>query len=355
VRGRTGEPAARSGGGSLERVNRAGPALAVLLAALLGGIAGAAAWEAADDDTPAPARVGTPIAGDELSVAAIYRRASPGVVSIAVGGGRTGSGFVWDGDGRVVTNHHVVAGAERVTLGLSDGREAAARVVASDPGTDIALLQVLLPRPSGLDPLELGTADGIEIGAPVIAIGSPLGLEGTVTAGIVSGLDRQLRAPDGFTIDGAIQTDAALNRGNSGGPLLDSSGRVIGVNAQIESSTGGNIGIGYALPIEVVRETVEQLREDGTAEHAYLGVELSETPDGLRVTGVRPGTPADRAGLEAGDVIAGIENHAVETGGDLRRELSERRPGDTVQLELRRGSGAEIVTVTLGDRPARTG
>ena len=283
---------------------------------------------------------------------AIYRRASPGVVSISIArSGRGGSGFVWDKSGRVVTNHHVVSGVERVQLRLSDGREASARVVATDAGTDIALLQVEPPLPSGLDPLQLGSAKDLQIGAAVVAIGSPLGLEGTVTTGIISGLDRQLRAPDGFTLDGAIQTDAALNRGNSGGPLLDARGRVIGVNAQIESSTGGNIGIGYAVPIEVVRETVEQLREDGRAEHSYLGVELAETPDGLRVTGVEPDTPADKAGILPGDIIAGLENRKIETGGDLRRELAQRRPGDKVQLELQRDSGIQLVELTLAERP----
>lgn len=337
-------------------MNRLAPAFPVLLAALLGGVAGGAVWDAVDDDalrSPEPAA--RLRAEDGLSVPAIYRRASPGVVSITIGGlgGRGGSGFVWDDEGRVVTNHHVVTGVQRVRLRLVDGREVSARVVATDPGSDIALLQVQSPLPRGLVPLERGSAEDIEVGAPVVAIGSPLGLESSVTTGIVSGLNRQLRAPDGFTLDGAIQTDAALNRGSSGGPLLDARARVVGINTQIESSTGGNIGIGYAVPIEVVRDVVEQLREDGTAEHAYLGVELAETSAGLRVTDVVPGSPAGRAGFRAGDLIATFEDTEIETGAELRRELARRRPGDSVKLELRRDNGVELVTVTLADRPDR--
>src|SRR5688500_409405 len=252
--------------------------VAVAGAGLLGGAVGVGAWEALDDDpqpvSTAAERATTPTADRSTSsLAELYRRAAPGVVEIQTGGGdegfnpfdqqgevepaATGSGFVIDDEGHIVTNQHVVGDAQTVTVRFPNGDEAQARVVGSDASTDIALLDLEGDR--DVTPLELGSSESLEIGDAVAAIGSPFGLEGTLTSGIVSALDRDIRAPNGFTIDGAVQTDAALNGGSSGGPLLDSAGRVVGIASQIESRTGGNVGIGYAVPIETAQRVVAEL------------------------------------------------------------------------------------------------
>jgi putative serine protease PepD len=343
------------------------PLAALVGAALLGAAGAVGLWEAVDDDGRVAATTTTTIersaegratAGSGLTTGEIYRRAAPGVVEISAGaegpfggGGATGTGFVIDEQGRIITNHHVVAGADSVQVTFSDGEEARARVVGSDASTDIALLQ-LEDVDRELSPLELGSSESLRIGDPVVAIGSPFGLQGTVTAGIVSALDREIQAPDGFTIDGAIQTDAALNSGNSGGPLLDARGRVIGVNSQIESRTGGNVGIGYAVPIDTARRVVEQLQEDGQVEHAYLGVRLEEAPEGVRLAEVVPGAPADDAGLENGDVVTEAGGEAVDSVAELRGAVSARQPGETLTLEIRRDGDTRTVQVELGERPA---
>jgi putative serine protease PepD len=200
-------------------------------------------------------------------------------------------------------------------------------------------------------PLPLGASKSLAIGEPVIAIGSPFGLDGTLTTGVVSGLDREIRAPDGFGIDGAIQTDAALNQGNSGGPLLDAEGRVVGINTQIQSESGGNDGIGYAVPIETVKEIVAELIASGQVEHAYLGVGLTDAQDGGAVVDVVPGGPADAAGLRDGDVVVKAGGDDVANGDALRDAVSSRKPGGTLELEVRRGGETTTVTVELGARP----
>jgi putative serine protease PepD len=347
------------------------PLAALLAAGLLGGLAGAGILTALDDDgggsgtatvTVEAAPDSTPTSSVTPAVSELYKQSISGVVEVISGGDSdsvfgpeetsSGSGFVIDGEGRVVTNQHVVGGADEVTVRFHDGTEAPARVVGSDPSTDIALID-LDEVPADVEPLPLGSSESLEVGDPVIALGSPFGLEGTVTAGIVSGLDRQIQAPDGFTIDGVIQTDAALNSGNSGGPLIDSAGRVVGVNSQIESRTGGNVGIGYAVPIDTAKEVVDDLRTGGEVEHAYLGVRLSdaESGDGARIVDVVDGAPADEAGLEAGDVVVSAGGEAVDSGDDLRRAVSERDPGDELELEVRRDGDTETVTVELGRRP----
>jgi putative serine protease PepD len=342
------------------------PIAALVGAAMLGAAGAVGLWEAVDDD----GRVATATttversaqerasASSGLTTGEIYRRAAPGVVEISAGGdepfdggGATGTGFVIDDEGHIITNHHVVAGSESVEVTFSNGEEARARVVGSDASTDIALLE-LEDASRELSPLELDSSESLRIGDPVVAIGSPFGLQGTVTAGIVSALDREIQAPDGFTIDGAIQTDAALNSGNSGGPLLDSRGRVVGVNSQIESRTGGNVGIGYAVPIDTARRVVDQLLEDGQVQHAYLGVRLEEAADGVRLAEVVPGAPADDAGLEDGDVVTEAGGEAVESVADLRAAVSARQPGETLTLEIRRDGDPRTVQVELAERPA---
>ena len=207
---------------------------------------------------------------------------------------------------------------------------------------------------SELHPIDLADSGSIEVGDTVVAIGSPFGLEQTVTAGIVSALNREISAPNGFAIDDAIQTDAAINHGNSGGPLLDLSGRVIGINAQIESESGGNDGVGFAIPSDTVERIAAQLIADGSVEHAYLGVAIDDADSsaGARIAEVRDGTPAEDGGLEAGDVVTAIDGERVASGDDLRRLVDARAPGDRVTLTVRRDGDEQTIRVTLGSRPS---
>jgi putative serine protease PepD len=265
-----------------------------------------------------------------------------------------GSGFLID-ERHIVTNQHVVGSADNVTVRFHDGEEAQARVLGTDPSTDVALLE-LSEEHEDAAVLPLGSTESLRIGDPVIAIGSPFGLQGTVTTGIVSALDRDIRAPDGFTIDGAIQTDAALNQGNSGGPLLDGAGRVIGMNAQIATESGVSSGVGYAIPIETVREIAAELERDGTVEHPYLGVMIEDAGEdgGARVGEVVDGGPADRAGLRADDVVIRAGDSDVASADELRRIVADAKPGDELELRVRRGDDERTITVELGKRPAST-
>jgi putative serine protease PepD len=289
------------------------------------------------------------------SVEEVYRQASPGVVLVQSGvngGGQgLGSGFVIDEEGRIVTNYHVVEGADEVTVTFDDDTEVPARVLGTDPGSDLALLDVDVPADE-LTPLPLGDLDDVAVGEPVVAIGNPFGLERTVTAGIVSALGRRIEAPDGFAIDNAIQTDAALNSGNSGGPLLDLDGEVVGVNSQIESRTGGNVGIGYAVPVDTLKEVLDELQQGGQVERAYLGISMGEENGRVVVTEVRPGSPAAAGELRPGDVILRIDGEAVDSPEDLSRIVAGKEPGDEVELEGRRGNATLTAQVTLAERPS---
>lgn len=323
-----------------------------------------------------------------LPVSEIYAREHKGVVEITVSGSRTtpfggrqpqqaqGSGFVYDNAGHIVTDEHVVAGASSISVRFWNGQTYKAEVVGSDASTDLAVIKVDAPA-SLLSPLSLGDSDAVTVGDAVVAIGSPFGLEGTVTTGIVSALHRQITSPNNFTIDDSIQTDAAINHGNSGGPLLDAQGRVIGVTAQIESDSGGNDGVGFAVPSNTVRSVVSQLLESGKVEHAYLGVGLETIPGsaasrlglvaGAEVTEVRSGTPAARAGLRGasgsrsldgqaypvgGDVITAVDGRWVSSSDDLRRAIDAKKPGDTVSLTYFRDGRRHTVDVTLASRPS---
>jgi len=379
-----------------------------LVAAILGLVAiSAGLVESSSDDGQvtalAPAPPSEPAAhlsdGKGLTVSQIYQQDSPGVAFIQAssppqppspldpfggGGGATatGSGLVIDGDGHVLTNAHVVQGADRieVTLGNSDSSQpVGAQVVGKDPSTDVALLKVDAPS-DRLHPLPLGSSSQAQVGDPVVAIGNPFGLDRTVTAGIVSALQREIKAPNGFTINNVIQTDAAINPGNSGGPLLDATGRVIGINSQIESpGGGGNVGIGFAIPIDTARQVVHQLLAHGEVQHAFLGISGADlTPEiadvlnlpakqGGLVQSVVPGGPADKAGVKAGsaavsiggqrvraggDVITAIDGRPVMSMDDVVAMLNRKQPGDDVELTLVHGTEKRTVTVTLGDRPA---
>jgi len=351
------------------------PAAALLAAGIVGGLASIAAYEALDTE-PAAAPAATvaatataePVASSQSqsSIASVADSTLPSVVEVKIEGTSDanpfpgvpaptvqslGSGWVFDDDGHVVTNQHVVEGAEKATVAFQDGTEIDATVVGADPSTDVAVLK-LASVPDSVTPLDLGSTSSLELGDPLVAIGSPLGLQGTVTAGIVSGLGRDIEAPDGFTIDGAVQTDAALNHGNSGGPLLDLSGRVVGMNAQIASDSGANSGIGYAIPVETVRSIAEQLIASGKVEHAYLGVSIEDGDGGARIAEVRPETPAARAGLEAGDVVTEVDGETVQSGDDLRLAVEAHKPGDSLELTVKRDGDTKTVTVELGTRPA---
>jgi putative serine protease PepD len=296
-----------------------------------------------------------------LSAHDIYALAHRGVVEITVTEGAEGfepgsrrgqgSGFVYDADRHIVTNEHVVDGADSVSVKFWNGKTYHAEVVGTDASTDLAVLKVDAPA-SVLHPLSLGDSSKVEVGDSVAAIGSPFGLEDTLTTGIVSALHREMTSPNGFAIDDSIQTDAAINHGNSGGPLLNDQGKVIGVTAQIESDSGGNDGVGFAIPSNTVRSIAAQLIADGKAEHAFLGVGLDDETAAARVTEVREGTPAADAGLRAGDVITALDGKRIASADALRAAINAHSPGDKVSLTYRRDGKSHTVEVTLTNRPS---
>jgi putative serine protease PepD len=272
------------------------------------------------------------------------------------GGGQTaqGSGFVYDAQGHVVTNAHVVEGADSVSVRFSNGATYGATVVGTDESSDLAVLKVDAPT-SLLRPLTLADSSKVVVGQSVVAIGSPFGLEGSLTSGIVSALHRQMTAPNGFGIQDSIQTDAAINHGNSGGPLLDLQGRVIGVNSQIESDSGGNDGVGFAVPSSTVSKVVSALLSGNEVRYAYLGVSVATaTGDtaGAKVTSVRSGTPAESAGLHDGDVVVAVDGNPIETGDELQSAIASKQPGDKLQVLYVRSGERKTVTVTLAERPS---
>jgi putative serine protease PepD len=354
--------------------SRAALATAMTGAALLGAASVAALTIVFDDSasTAAPPQVTVTNAAAAASsstetVGDIYKATGDSVVEITVtsagqaspmggtGGSQqaTGSGFVYDTQGHVVTNQHVVDGAQSVSVKFANGRTYSATVVGADPSTDLAVIDVNAPA-SALKPLELGDSSAVEVGDGVVAIGSPFGLEQTVTTGIVSALHRQITSPNNFSIDNAIQTDAAINHGNSGGPLLDMHGDVIGVNSQIESDSGGNDGVGFAVPSNTISRIAAALIDNGSVEHAYLGVAIDDSTStaGARLAEVRPGTPAARAGLKSGDVITKVAGTSIGSADELRQLVDSKQPGDKVEVTVKRNGTTKTVTVTLGTRPS---
>ncbi len=318
-----------------------------------------------------------------ISIGEIYERSYHAVVEITATDGSfggqqqaQGSGFVYDTNGNIVTNQHVVDGARSISVRFWNGSTYPAEVVGTDPSTDLAVIKVDAPK-SLFEPLRLGDSSDVAVGDGVVAIGSPFGLEGTVTSGIVSALHRQMTAPNNFTINDSIQTDAAINHGNSGGPLLDEQGRVIGVNAQIESDSGGSDGVGFVIPSNTVRSIVSQLLESGEVAHAYLGIRMVAIPagvaqqldlaTGVEVTDVRSGTPAAKAGLKAatgtttvngqeyptgGDVIVTFDGAKITSAEELQSAVDAKRPGDTVSITLVRDGKSRTIRVTLDTRPS---
>lgn len=323
-----------------------------------------------------------------LTPGQIYRQTYQGVVEITVSTPQQtptgnqeaqaqGSGFVIDSDGHIVTNDHVVENADSVSVRFWNGNTYDASVVGTDPSTDLAVIKVDAPS-SILHPVSLGDSSSVQVGDPVVAIGSPFGLEETVTSGIVSALHRQIEALNQFTINDTIQTDAAINHGNSGGPLFNAAGQVIGVNSQIAGQTGANVGIGFAIPSDTVRSIADTLISSGKVEHAYLGVSVQEIPatvahdlnltEGVETTDVKSGTPAQKAGLKGatgkktvqgtqyatgGDVITAIDGQKVKTSEGVQLAIDAHHPGDTIEITYWRKGETKTVSVKLATRPAQ--
>ncbi|HEU0305233.1 MAG TPA: trypsin-like peptidase domain-containing protein [Gaiellaceae bacterium] len=329
--------------------------------------------------------------GQTLTIAEIYKRSAPGVVQITAadagsnpfGGAQPaalGSGFVFDKAGYIVTNYHVIEGADSIRVTFSNNQSIGAKLVGSDPSTDLAVLKVDV-KSSALTPLPLGNSDAVQVGDQVVAIGNPFGLSRTVTAGIVSAIQRSITGPSEYAIDHVIQTDAPINHGNSGGPLINARGEVIGVNAQIETGgvAQGNVGVGFAVPSNTVKSVAGQLIKTGKVDHAAIGIlARAITPDvakafrlpvkkGVIVEEVQPGSGAADAGLREGTNDVTVAGESYRLGGDiiveangmpvddlagLRDVVSDLDPGDTITLEVYRGEAKRTIEVELGRRPS---
>jgi S1-C subfamily serine protease len=375
----------------------------VLSVAVAGGLAGVAVGLALDRDSAAAASTVVEAASTSsasssgLTPEQIYRKAAPGVVVITDKQTETvpatatsparmqqvealGSGFVIDTKGDIVTNDHVVQGSTHIRVGFSSGTTYSATVVGGDPSTDVAVVRVNAPR-SALTPLTFANSGAIAIGDAAYAIGNPFGLDRTLTAGIVSATGRDIQAPNGLAIPNAIQTDAAINHGNSGGPLLDSLGRVVGIASQIEGGTvDANVGVGFAVPSNTARAVANQLIATGHVVHPWLGVQV-ETLDpnvatnvglpsrGVMVARVVKGSPAAKAGVRAatrqetvngvtvllgGDAIVAVDGKPISTAQQLADAVALRKPGDRLTLDIVRAGQNRTVTVTLGNVPAQS-
>jgi S1-C subfamily serine protease len=375
--------------------------IAVLLLAVL-GLTAAGCDSGDDQGSSAPREVTTTrvqvVEGlgrrGGFDPARIYDRLAPGVVTILSlfeggssvledgGEGGQGSGFVLDGEGYIATNAHVVTGdsggrPEQVFVEFSDGNRVQAEIVGVDPNADVALIKV---DPGGLSltPLRLGVSHSIVVGQPVAAIGSPFGERQSLSIGVISAVDRNIESLTRFQIGNAIQTDAAINPGNSGGPLLDARGRVLGINAQIKSQSGGGEGVGFAIPVDAVNRSLRELRSSGKVGYGYLGVQtlslwpqLAErldldVPDGALIQEIEDDSPAERAGLRdgdgqiefqaqdvrtGGDVIVAVNGHPLSRSDDLADEISAMSADEEVELELVRDGKHKTIRVRLGERP----
>jgi putative serine protease PepD len=312
-----------------------------------------------------------------MTINQIYKSASPGVVDILVssqsqspslgffgGNGATqqtegeGAGVVYNANGDILTDEHVVSGATSVRVTFQDGRTAAAQVLGTDPSTDVAVIHVNVPS-SELHPIPLANSADAHVGDPVVAIGSPFSLPETTTAGIVSQTGRSITAPNNYTIPNAIQTDAAINPGNSGGPLLDASAHVLGLNDQIETNNttaggeGSSSGVGFAIPSDTVQRIANQIIAGQKVQHAYVGVELSgNSAGGAQISVVQPETPATAAGLSPSDLITAIDGHQITSTDQFIATIDTYSPGQTVTLTIKRSGQTEQIKVKLGVRPA---
>ena len=288
------------------------------------------------------------------SVSDIYAKASPAVAFIQAGDA-TGSGFLMDAQGHVVTNDHVVENSSTFTVRLGEeGAPLDAKLVGKDPSTDLAVLQVDPKKVSAeTRPLALASSTSLRPGDAAIAIGSPFGLSGTVTTGIISALDRDIDSPNGFNISGVLQTDAAINPGNSGGPLLNATGQVIGVNSQIASSSRQSSGVGFAVPVDTVKDIVPQLIKGGEIDRAYLGVSstTAQSGDGAVVAAIAAGGPAAGSELRTGDRITSVGGTDIKAPEDLSTAVLDHKPGEKVELKVERDGRERTIVVQLGTRP----
>ncbi len=371
-----------------------------LIVAIVGIVAISAGWIKSEDGEKAIVKQ-APISkpsqknGEGPTVAEVYKKESSGVVfikaQITTGGDElspfgspeprkgtaSGSGFVIDDDGHIVTNAHVISDADEVTVEFDDDKSTKAKVIGKDTSVDIAILKAESPK-GKMNPLPLGESKDLKVGDPVIAIGNPFGLDRTVTTGIVSALQREIRAPNGFTIKDVIQTDASINPGNSGGPLLDAVGKVVGVNSQIATAGGGSEGVGFAVPIDTVRDALPQLKSKGKVERAFMGItglsldaemlkELNlPTDEGVLIQEVSKDGPAKKAGLKGGSTQVTVNGTEVMLGGDIIKEVDgkkikdmeevvelvdSKKPGDKIKVKYLREKKEKTATVKLGARP----
>jgi putative serine protease PepD len=352
--------------------------LAVALAIGAGAGAGAYALTSQGSGTPTTTRVVVPAQPASStstvdSLTQLYKQDAPGVVDITVqsstganpsggfpfgnpGGSQKqeaeGTGFEIDTKGNILTAEHVVNGATSIKVEFADGSTAKATLVGSDKSSDTAVIHVDVSA-SKLHPLTLGTSASVQPGQTVVAIGSPFGLAETMTAGIVSATGRTITAPNGFSITSAIQTDAAINHGNSGGPLIDvSTNTVIGINDQIESDTNDNSGVGFAVPINTSKSVAQTLIAGGKVKHAYVGVRIEDVTGGARITQVVKGSPAAAAGLKVGDVVTSFDGKPVKSADDLTADVSSAKSGNTVTVTVHRKGATKHFSVTLGVQPA---
>lgn len=350
---------------------------ALVVAVAFGALALGGAFDTAQDgDTAtteqessassAAAPSSTPVR-NATDVSELYERVKDSVAYISVRSGSgagpfgrqqagSGSGFVLDDDGHIVTNQHVVDNASQVKVRLGEGDDLMdAKVVGTDASTDLAVIKVD-PKDvkGGIKPLALGEADALRVGQPTIAIGSPFGLSGTLTTGVVSALDRTIDSPNSFTIDGVVQTDAAINPGNSGGPLLNGKGEVIGVNAQIASGgSASNSGVGFAIPVDIVKDVVPQLKAGKEIRRSYLGISTGPSQDGTKVViaEIVSGGPSSSAGLRVGDEVVSVGGKPVAEPEDIAAAIADKKPGQTVRIVVTRDGERRTITVKLGTRP----
>jgi S1-C subfamily serine protease len=330
------------------------------------------------------------LASDEQNNIEVYKAASPGVVYIQstamvrdffgmfsrpVEG--AGSGSIIDDQGDILTNFHVIADAEKLTVSFGSGKNYPAKVIGKDPDTDLAVIRLLETPKEAMTIVPMGDSDKLIVGQKVLAIGNPFGLDRTLTTGVISGLQRPIRAENGRLIEGAIQTDASINPGNSGGPLLDSHGRMIGINSQIESPSGASVGVGFAIPISIAKRIVPQLIRDGEIKRPKLGIVPRDVESlgnqvqlpvsyGVLIWNVQPGSAAANAGLrglvqtengdvELGDIIVAVDGEKVSNNDELFRILDKHQLGDTVNVEVFRKGRRTSVPVRLTEPPARRG
>jgi putative serine protease PepD len=353
--------------------------LPIAIAAVVGVAAGAGAYALSTHNSGSTAAPNVVVPAQPASststvdsLTQLYKQDAPGVVDITVtstsGGGSSGfpfgapkqgqkseaegTGFVIDTKGDIMTAEHVVAGATSIRVQFADGTTAKATLVGIDKSTDTGVIHVDVAA-SKLHPLALGNSAAVQPGQSVVAIGSPFGLPETMTAGIVSATSRTITAPNQFSITGAIQTDAAINHGNSGGPLIDvATNTVIGVNDQIESDTNDNSGVGFSVPIDSSKTAAQTLIAGGTVQHAYVGVRIQDVEGGAKITQIVAGAPSAKAGLKVGDVITSFDGKTIGSADDLTAAVFQAKPGEKVSVTITRDGNTQHLSLTLAVQPA---